>query len=77
MPAELHPFAEVVHLDRGGPDPPFDYPEYVGTCLRAPEEPLVIIPSTLTELTGPAYGESAIGELDADLARKERTCHAR
>ena len=70
MPAELHPFAEVVDLDRRGPDPPYDYPDYVGTRLRAPKEPLVIIPATLTELTGPAYGESAIGELDADLTRQ-------
>ena len=59
MPAELSPFAEVVDADRVGPDPPFDYPDYVGTRLRAPKEPLVIIPATLTELTGPAYGESA------------------
>ena len=70
MPAELRPFAEVVDLDRGGPDPPYDYPDYVGTRLRAPKEPLVCIPATLTELTGPAYGESAIGELDADLTRQ-------
>ena len=77
MPVEQRPLAEIVDADRGGPDPPFDFEGYVGTRLRAPKEPLVIIPSTLTELTGPAYGESAIGELDADLARKERTCHAR
>ena len=70
MPVELHPFAEVVDVDRVGPDPPFDYHDYVGTRLRAPKEPLVIIPSTLTELTGPAYGESAIGPLDADLTRQ-------
>ena len=38
MPAELHPFAEVVDLDRGGPDPPFDYPDYVGTRLWAPKD---------------------------------------
>ena len=30
----------------------------------------MIIPSTLTELTGPAYGESAIGPLDDDLTRQ-------
>jgi protocatechuate 3,4-dioxygenase beta subunit len=51
-------------------DPPYDYPDYVGTRLRAPKQPLVIVPSTLTELTGPAYGESAIGELDSDLTRQ-------
>ena len=70
MAAEHAPFPEVIDLDRPGVDPPFDYPEYVGTRLRAPKEPLVIVPSTLTELTGPAYGESAIAELDADLTRQ-------
>ena len=74
MPAEHAPFAEVVDVDRPGVDPPYDYPDYVGTRLRAPKEPLVIIPATLTELTGPAYGESAIGELDArpDAAARRR-----
>ncbi len=70
MHAEPAPFLEVVDSGRPGVDPPFDYPDYVGTRLRAPKEPLVIIPATLTELTGPAYGESAIAELDADLTRQ-------
>lgn len=70
MPAEQRPFAEVVDVDRVGVDPPYDYHDYVGTRLRAPKEPLVIIPSTLTELTGPAYGESAIGPLDHDLTHQ-------
>ena len=43
-------------------DPAYFTPEYVGTRLRAPTEPLVIIPATLSELTGPTYGEGAIGE---------------
>jgi protocatechuate 3,4-dioxygenase beta subunit len=68
MPAELFP--EVVDVDRGGADPPYDYPDYVGTRLRGPKEPLVIIPATLSELTGPAYGESAVGPLDHDLTRQ-------
>ena len=70
MATEHAPFPKVVDLDRPGVDPPYDYPDYVGTRLRAPKEPLVIIPSTLTELTGPAYGESAVAELDADLTRQ-------
>jgi protocatechuate 3,4-dioxygenase beta subunit len=64
------PFAEVVDADRAGPDPPFDHPDYVGTRLRALKEPLVIMPATLTELTGPVYGESAVQPLDADLTRQ-------
>ncbi len=68
MPAE--PFPEIVDADRGGADPPYDHPDYVGTRLRGPKEPLVIIPATLSELTGPAYGESAVGPLDHDLTRQ-------
>ena len=70
MHVEPAQFPEAVDLDRPGVDPPFDYPDYVGTRLRAPKEPLVIIPATLTELTGPAYGESAVAELDHDLTRQ-------
>ena len=70
MHAEPATFPEAVDLDRSRLDPPFDYPDYVGTRLRAPKEPLVIIPTTLSELTGPAYGEAAIAELDADLTRQ-------
>lgn len=70
MPVPEPPFAEVVDADRAGVDPPFDYPDYVGTRLRAPKEPLVIVPATLTELTGPVYGESAVQPLDADLTRQ-------
>jgi protocatechuate 3,4-dioxygenase beta subunit len=70
MSVDVRPFAEVVDADRQGADPPYHDPDYVGTRLRAPKEPLVIIPSTLSEVTGPAYGESAIGELDNDLTRQ-------
>jgi protocatechuate 3,4-dioxygenase beta subunit len=52
------------------PDAPYLYPDYVGTRLRAPKEPLVIIPHTVTELTGPAYGEGVVGALDNDLTRQ-------
>lgn len=48
-------------------DPPYLYPDYVGTRLRAPLQPLVALPSRLTELSGPVFGGSRIGELDNDL----------
>jgi protocatechuate 3,4-dioxygenase beta subunit len=68
--ADPSPFPTVVDLDRHGVDPPFDHPDYLGTRLRAPKEPLVIVPPTLSELTGPAYGASALGPLDHDLTRQ-------
>ena len=41
-------------------DPPSLYPDYVGTRLRAPKQPLVIMPHTLSELTGPVYGHESV-----------------
>ena len=70
MSVEARPFAEVVDADRTGADPPYDHYDYVGTRLRAPKEPLVIIPSTLTELSGPAFGGSTVDPGDADLTRQ-------
>ena len=50
--------------------PPYLYPDYQGTRVRAPEKPLVILPHTLSEITGPAYGHEKIGSLDHDLTRQ-------
>jgi protocatechuate 3,4-dioxygenase beta subunit len=60
----------IVDRVRAGADPPFDHPDYVGTRLRAPKEPLVIVPHTLSELTGPAFGESVVTEQDGDLTQQ-------
>jgi protocatechuate 3,4-dioxygenase beta subunit len=43
------------------------YPAYQSTIKRAPQKPLVIVPQTLSELTGPAYGHEAVRERDNDL----------
>ena len=48
-------------------DPPYLYPDYVATRLRAPAQPLVLLPHTLSELTGPVYDDSAVTGVDADL----------
>jgi protocatechuate 3,4-dioxygenase, beta subunit len=51
-------------------DPPYLYPDYVATRTRAPKRPLLLLPHTLTEVTGPVYGHERIGELDHDLTRQ-------
>ncbi len=48
-------------------DPQYIYPEYRSTELRGPKKPLVILPDTLSELTGPAFGEGTVSDGDADL----------
>lgn len=51
-------------------DPRSDYPGYKSTALRAPKRPLVPIPQTLSEITGPLYGHEMIRPLDHDLTRQ-------
>ena len=41
--------------------PPYLYPDYRLTVKRAPARPLVVIPHTLSELTGPVYGHESLG----------------
>jgi protocatechuate 3,4-dioxygenase beta subunit len=63
-------FATIADLERSGPDPPYIHDDYVATRLRAPREPLVILPPSLSELTGPVYGNGAVSPSDADLTRQ-------
>jgi protocatechuate 3,4-dioxygenase, beta subunit len=51
-------------------DPPYLHPDYVATRTRAPKRPLILLPHTLSEVTGPVYGHDRIGELDHDLTRQ-------
>jgi protocatechuate 3,4-dioxygenase beta subunit len=51
-------------------DPPYLSPDYVATRTRAPKRPLLLLPHTLTEVTGPVYGHERLGELDHDLTRQ-------
>ena len=53
-----------------GHDPPNDAPAYRSTALRHPVCPLVAIPQTLSETTGPVYGHGPVGPLDGDLTRQ-------
>ncbi len=49
--------------------PPYFYEAYRGTGRRAPQQPLVAIPQTLSELTGPGPAISAVSAADDDLTR--------
>jgi len=63
-------FASVLDTALTGTDPPLLYPEYVGTRLRAPKDPLILLPASLSELTGPVFGDGPLRETDADLTRQ-------
>jgi protocatechuate 3,4-dioxygenase beta subunit len=50
--------------------PPYLAPAYVSTQLRSPRQPLIILPHTLSELTGPVYGHESVLADDADLTKQ-------
>jgi protocatechuate 3,4-dioxygenase beta subunit len=61
----------VYRREPEGAHPPLDYEPYKSTSLRHPKQPLVYLPHTLGEITGPALSERlGVTELDADLTRQ-------
>jgi protocatechuate 3,4-dioxygenase beta subunit len=64
------------HAVRRGGDrsfPPFLFPEYRSTTMRAPSRPLVEPPRTMSELTGPGPALAQMIEPDADLTSNAGT----
>ncbi len=49
--------------------PAYPYPPYRSTPKRSPREPLLPVPESLSERTGPVFGHDSIGPLDNDLTR--------
>ena len=47
--------------------PDYLYPAYRSTVKRAPTQPLVPMPQTLSEMTGPLFGAQDVAESDWDL----------
>lgn len=64
--------SQVIRYRRpwAGTQPEHLYPPYASTVRRAPTQPLVIIPQTLTELTGPVFGYGDVKPGDADLTKQ-------
>jgi protocatechuate 3,4-dioxygenase beta subunit len=49
--------------------PPMLHPPYKSTVQRSPKNPLVLLPKSLSEFTGPLFGEDKIKPLDNDLTQ--------
>lgn len=49
--------------------PPYLYPDYKSTVFRAPSKPLIPMKHTLSESTGPVYGQDSVGQFDNDLTK--------
>jgi protocatechuate 3,4-dioxygenase beta subunit len=55
-----------------GTQPEYSFPAYVSSIARAPSKPLIVLPETLTERSGPVFGHGLIGESDNDLTRQHQ-----
>ena len=53
-----------------GTQPVRNYDPYKSTIARNPRQPLIFLPHTLSEVTGPVYGHGPIAETDNDLTRQ-------
>jgi protocatechuate 3,4-dioxygenase beta subunit len=49
--------------------PAYLSPEYKSTVARSPRKPLIPIPQSLSEITGPVFGHEALNPLDNDLTK--------
>ena len=50
-----------------GTQPHYLHPGYRSSVKRAPTQPLIVIPHTLSERTGPVFGQDMVRESDRDL----------
>jgi protocatechuate 3,4-dioxygenase beta subunit len=70
-PRNLQP-AELAGYRKSDPgtQPPYLYPAYASTVKRSPSQPLVLIPASLSEVTGPLFGHELLNANDFDLTKQ-------
>jgi protocatechuate 3,4-dioxygenase beta subunit len=61
-----HPY----HRPDPAGQPDYLYEPYRSTILRAPRQPLIVLPETLSERTGPLFGHDTITADSSDLTRQ-------
>ncbi len=65
--------ARDIDGDRGPRDwsvqPPYLHAAYKSTVARAPTKPLLPLPQTVSEMTGPLFGDDTVADIDSDLTR--------
>ncbi len=62
----LHPYRRP----GTGIQPDYLSPPYASTVKRSPSQPLILLPQSLSEMTGPVFGHERIAPADADLTRQ-------
>jgi protocatechuate 3,4-dioxygenase beta subunit len=53
-----------------GTQPDYQHPPYASTVKRSPAQPLIVLPTTLSEVTGPIFGFERIRPNDFDLTKQ-------
>jgi protocatechuate 3,4-dioxygenase, beta subunit len=53
-----------------GGEAPYLHPPYKSSARRAPARPLVLLPHTLSEVTGPVFGHRDVSDGDRDLTTR-------
>ena len=62
--------ARIADGAAGTVDPPYLHPDYRSTRLRAPLRPLIMLPESMHDPSGPVYGDGPLAESDSDLTRQ-------
>lgn len=62
----LHPYRRAA----AGDQPDYLSPSYASTVKRSPAQALILLPQSLSEMTGPVFGHERIRPGDADLTRQ-------
>ena len=52
--------------------PEYLFPKYASTVKRAPLQPLVVLPHTLSEVTAPVFGYDEVKPSDSDLTKQHK-----
>jgi protocatechuate 3,4-dioxygenase, beta subunit len=55
-----------------GTQPPYLHPPYVSSTKRAPTQPLIALPDTLSEITGPLFPKEIVPPKAFDLTRQHK-----
>ncbi|MGB8599985.1 MAG: protocatechuate 3,4-dioxygenase subunit beta, partial [Burkholderiales bacterium] len=58
---------EIYKRAASGTQPDYLYAPYASTQKRSPSKPLIILPHTLSEVTGPVFGHDRVGNNDHNL----------
>ena len=64
--SDLQPF----RAPAPGNQPDYLVPAYTSTVKRSPSQPLILLPQSLSEMTGPVFGHDRIKDTDHDLTRQ-------